>query len=83
VVAAVVADDVVRSLRLVAVPAGYGGEVTSLTVNVFNVTNRCPVCGGAANARYHASGATVSAQMRRKCKDCGFTWDEAPMARSF
>ena len=54
-----------------------------MTFNVFNVTNRCPVCGGAANARYHASVAKVSAQMKRKCTDCGFTWDEAPVARAF
>jgi C4-type Zn-finger protein len=57
--------------------------VTSITFNVFNITNRCPVCGGAANSRYHASGEEVVAQMKRKCTDCGFTWAEVPLARSF
>ncbi len=57
--------------------------MTSLTFNVFNVTNRCPVCGGAANARYHAPEAEGSGHMKRKCTDCGFRWDEVPVSRSF
>jgi hypothetical protein len=55
--------------------------MTTLTINVFNVTKRCPVCGGAANSRYHGPDELDAGQMKRKCVDCGYTWDEAPAAR--
>ena len=55
--------------------------MSTLTINVFNVTNRCPVCGGAANSRYHSPAFHIAGEMRRKCTDCGYTWDEAPVAR--
>ncbi len=55
--------------------------MATLTINVFNVTNRCPVCGGAANARYHGPDHRDSGQMKRKCTDCGYRWDEEPVAR--
>jgi C4-type Zn-finger protein len=54
----------------------------SLTVTMFSVTNRCPVCGGAANARYHRPAESDVAHMKRKCGDCGFTWEEKAVARS-
>lgn len=57
--------------------------VTTLTVNVFNITSRCPVCGGTADARYQASAPEATAQMKRKCRDCGFTWQQPSLARSF
>jgi hypothetical protein len=72
----------VRPLRLSPGGDGYGGGVATLTINVFNVTNRCPVCGGAANSRYHNVAHTRAGQMKRKCTDCGYTWDEAPVART-
>jgi formate dehydrogenase maturation protein FdhE len=57
--------------------------VTSISFNLFNVTSRCPVCGGAANARYHATDEKIGARMKRKCTDCGFTWAEVQVARFF
>lgn len=54
-----------------------------LTLNVFTVTVRCPVCAGSANARYRAPHQGNAGQMRHKCTDCGFTWDQAPAARAF
>ena len=56
--------------------------MTTVTMNVFNVTNRCPVCGGAANIRYHSLEDRQAAGMKRKCGDCGFTWAEAAVRRS-
>jgi transposase-like protein len=56
--------------------------VTTLTINVFNVTRRCPVCGGSANARYHAPELATEAHMKHKCGDCGYTWIEESQARS-
>jgi transposase-like protein len=55
--------------------------MATLTINVFNVTNRCPVCGGAANSRYHGRDEVGASQMKRKCTDCGYTWDEVPTTR--
>jgi C4-type Zn-finger protein len=57
--------------------------VRELTLNVFTVTVRCPVCAGSANARYRAPHQGNAGQMRHKCTDCGFTWDQAPAARAF
>jgi hypothetical protein len=56
--------------------------VSTLTVNVFTITNRCPVCGGAANSRYHPAVTAAGARVDRKCCDCGFTWDEKATRRS-
>jgi C4-type Zn-finger protein len=56
--------------------------VSRLTLSVHNVTGRCPVCGGSANARYHAQDYEAVAHMKHKCTDCGFTWEEVPVSRS-
>ena len=56
--------------------------MTALSINVFNVTNRCPVCGGAANARYHGPEKSTAPHMNRKCADCGYRWDERAVTRS-
>jgi hypothetical protein len=76
------ADRVVRALRLSPPPVGYPQEVTILSINVFNVTDRCQVCGGAANARYHGPGEAAVPHMSRKCADCGFTWEGRAVHRA-
>jgi hypothetical protein len=72
----------VRALRLSGDGTGQNQEVSTLTVNVFTITNRCPVCGGAANSRYHPAVTAAGARVDRKCCDCGFTWDEKATRRS-
>jgi transposase-like protein len=57
--------------------------VRQLTLNVFSLTVRCPVCGGSENARYHGPYLGHGGQMRHKCTDCGFTWDQEPTLRTF
>jgi len=37
----------VHALRLFGDRTGHNREVSTLMVNVFTITNRCPVCGGA------------------------------------
>jgi hypothetical protein len=69
-------------LRLARESAGHNPDVSTLTFNVFNVTNRCPVCGGAAHSRYLPAVTTAGARVDRKCGDCGFTWDEKSTRRS-
>jgi rRNA maturation protein Nop10 len=51
-------------------------------MNVFTISGSCPVCGGAANARFHRFTATTDAHMKRKCVDCGFTWEQKAVPRS-
>jgi transposase-like protein len=57
--------------------------VRELTLNVFSVTIRCPVCAGSASARYHGPDQENAAQMRHRCADCGFSWTQTPAVRSF
>jgi predicted RNA-binding Zn-ribbon protein involved in translation (DUF1610 family) len=61
------------------VATGYTAAMAPLSVTTFNVAHRCPVCGGDANARYRGPD-TLALPRRRKCMDCGFTWDEGPQS---
>jgi hypothetical protein len=54
--------------------------MTTVTINLFDVTDRCPVCAGAAKARYRGSQTSAAPRRRRKCGDCGFTWDETAVS---
>jgi rubredoxin len=56
--------------------------MTTLTFNVFNVSSRCPVCGGIASAEFRRPLPADGAQMKRECSDCGYAWDEEPVTRS-
>jgi len=53
----------------------------AVALKVFSLTCGCPVCGGSANARYQGSQENEGPGLRRKCTDCGFTWDERPALR--
>jgi hypothetical protein len=55
--------------------------VPTFTLNMFNVTDRCPVCTGSAAAHYHGPQETGTPRMERRCFDCGFNWQENPVAR--
>jgi hypothetical protein len=54
--------------------------MTTVTDHVFDVTNRCPVCGGEARPRYRRPGDHVAIGVKRKCGDCGYTWDTTALS---
>jgi hypothetical protein len=51
-------------------------------MNVFNVTERCAICGGSPHATYNRGDDARGPYMRRRCDDCGYSWDVRPVTRS-
>ncbi|MGH9017715.1 MAG: hypothetical protein ACRDY1_08210 [Acidimicrobiales bacterium] len=52
-----------------------------MTMNVFDITARCPLCGGQPLPRYEAADDAHGPLLRRDCRDCGFGWDVRPVTR--